>query len=92
MPSIPALDDSGLPGYDRSTWYGLLAPAGVPKDVIARLHTVVGKVVSTPETKEAFNKQGAEPQTNTPEQFAALIRSELAQNASLVKLAGLQVE
>ncbi len=92
MPSIPTLDESGLPGYDRSTWYGLLAPAGVPKDIIAQLHAVIGKVVGTPGMKEAFNKQGAEPQTNTPEQFAALIRSELAQNASLVKLAGLKVE
>lgn len=67
-------------------------PAGVPKDIIAQLHAVIGKVVSTPEMKDAFNKQGAEPQTNTPEQFAALIRSELAQNASLVKRAGLKVE
>ena len=92
MPSIPTLDESGLPGYDRSTWYGLLAPAGVPKVIIAQLHAVIDKVVNAPEMKESFNKQGAEPQTNTPEQFAALIRSELAQNASLVKLAGLKVE
>ncbi len=92
MPSIPTLDESGLPGYDRSVWYGLLAPAGVPKDIIAQLHAVIGRIVNTPEMKEAFNKQGAEPQTNTPEQFAALIRNELAQNAGLVKLAGLKVE
>jgi tripartite-type tricarboxylate transporter receptor subunit TctC len=92
MPSIPTLDESGLPGYDYSGWYGVIAPAGVPSDIIAWLNAVIVKAVNTPEMKESFNKQGREPQTNEPEQFAALIRSELAQNAKLAKLAGLKAE
>jgi len=74
------------------TWYGVLAPAAVPKDIIAQLNAAIGKVVNTPEMKEALNTQGLEPQTNTPEQFAAFMRNEIAQNAKLVKLAGLKAE
>lgn len=92
LPSVPTLNESGLLGYNCSAWYGVLAPAGVPKDIIARLNTEIGKVVNAPETKESFYKQGLEPQTNTPEQFAALIHAEIAQNAKLVKLAGVKRE
>ena len=92
VPSIPTLDESGLPGYDRYAWYGVAAPAGVPKAIIARLNTEIGKVVNTPEMKKSFEKQGLEVQTNTPEQYAAFIRSEIAQNAKLVQLAGVKPE
>ena len=70
----------------------MLAPAAVPKDIIAQLNAAIGKIVNTPEMKESINKQGMEPQTNSPEQFAAFMRNEMAQNAKLVKLAGLKIE
>ena len=92
MPSIPTLNESGLPGYDRSSWYGLLAPAGVPNNIIDRLNAVIGKAVNTPEMVDSFKKQGLEVQTNTPEQFAAFIHGQLMQNAKLVKLAGLKAQ
>jgi tripartite-type tricarboxylate transporter receptor subunit TctC len=92
VPSIPTLDESGLPGYDRYAWYGVAAPAGVPKTIIARLNAEIGKVVNTPEMKKSFEKQGLEVQTNTPEQYAAFIRSEIAQNAKLVQMAGVKPE
>ncbi|MBI4188968.1 MAG: tripartite tricarboxylate transporter substrate binding protein [Betaproteobacteria bacterium] len=93
MPSIPTIDESGLPGYDMSgTWFGVVAPAGVPKDIIARLSTVIGKVVNTPEMQESFNKRGIEPQTNTPEQFAAFIHSEIALNTKLIRSIGMKAE
>jgi len=92
LPLIPTLDESGVPGYDRTGWYGVSAPAGVPKDIIARLNAVIGNVVNTPEMKETLNKQGLEVRTSTMEQFAALIHSEIAQNAKLVKIIGLKVE
>jgi len=92
VPSIPTLDESGLPGYDRYAWYGVAAPAGVPKAIITRLNTEIGKVVNTPEMKKSFEKQGLEVQTNTPEQYAAFIRSEIAQNAKLVQMAGVKPE
>ncbi|MBI4189583.1 MAG: tripartite tricarboxylate transporter substrate binding protein [Betaproteobacteria bacterium] len=92
LPSIPTLDESGLPGYDLFCWWGVLAPAAVPKDIIAQLNAVIGKIVNTPEMKESINKQGMEPQTNSLEQFAAFMRNEMAQYAKLVKLAGLKIE
>ena len=92
LPSLPTLDESGLRGYDRCGWYGVLVPAGVSKDLIARLNTVIGKIVNTDEIKESFNSDGLEPQANTQEQFAAYIHHEIAQNAKLIKLIGLKAE
>ena len=92
MPSIPTLDESGLRGFDYSGWYGIIAPAAVPKEIIARLNNLIVKAINAPDMKEWFANQGREPQASTPEQFAALIRSELAQNARLVKMAGLKAE
>lgn len=91
-PSIPTVNESGLPGYDRSSWYGIAAPAAVPKDIIARLNAEIGKAVNTPEMKESLNKQGLEPQTNTSEQFVALVHKEIADSARLIKLTGAKAE
>jgi len=92
MPSLPTISESGLPGYDRRSWFGVIAPAGVSKDIIARLNAVLAKVGNAPEIKSALNKQGLEPQTTSPEEFAAFIRSEIAQNAKLIKLSGAKTE
>jgi tripartite-type tricarboxylate transporter receptor subunit TctC len=92
LPSVPTLNEAGLAGYERSGWNGVLAPAGVPKEIIARLNTAIVKAVNTPEMQEAFIKQGLDAQTGTPEQFAAFIRGQLAQNAKVVKFAGIKTE
>ena len=92
LPSIPTIDESGLRGYKMPTWFGVIAPAAVPKNIIARLNAVIDKAVNTPEVNEALNKQGIEVETNTPEQFAALIHSEIAQNLKLIKSAGIKAE
>ena len=92
MPSVPTLGESGLRGYQRAGWNGFLAPAGVPRQIITRLNGVIVKIANTPEMREAMVKQGLEVQTNTPEEFAAFIRSERAQNAKLVKFAGIKIE
>ncbi len=92
VPSLPTLDESGLRGFDRTAWYGVAAPAGVPKSTVALLNAEIGKVVNTADMKAFFLKQGLEVQTNAPEQFAAFIRSEIVQNARLAKLAGIKPE
>lgn len=92
MPSIPTLDESGFRGYDRSGWYGVLGPAAVPEAIIAQLNAAIAKVVNTPDMRQAFSKQGLEAHTNTPEQFAALIRTEVVQSAKLIKSAGVKPE
>jgi tripartite-type tricarboxylate transporter receptor subunit TctC len=91
-PALPTLDEAGLPGYARAGWNGVLTPAGVPREIIARLNAAIVTVESTPELKEAFLRQGIEAQTGTPEQFAAFIRNELQQSAKLVKFAGIKRE
>ncbi len=91
-PDMPTLNESGVAGYDRSGWYGVLAPANVPRDIIARLNSSIIKIVNTPDMKAAFMKQGLDPATSTPEEFGAFIRNEIAQNIKLVKAAGIKVE
>lgn len=90
--TIPTLAESGLPGYDRSSWYGVIAPAAVPKQVIARLNAAIGAAVHVPEMGDALNRQGLEPQTGTPEQFAAFIRDQIRQNAELIRSIGVKAE
>lgn len=90
MPALPTVDESGVPGYERYGWYGVIAPAGVPKDIITRLNAGVVKVVGMPDMRDMFVRQGLDPQTNTPEQFAAFIHTELVQTAKLIKASGAQ--
>jgi tripartite-type tricarboxylate transporter receptor subunit TctC len=92
VPSLPTIDEAGLPGYERTTWFGVLAPVKAPKDVVARLDAAIENVINSAGMKEVLNKQGLEPQTNTPEQFATLIRNEIAQNAKLIRAIGLKPE
>jgi tripartite-type tricarboxylate transporter receptor subunit TctC len=89
FPAVPTLDESGLRGYQRGGWNGMFAPAGVPRDVIVQLNSLIGKIVNSPEMTEMLKKLGFEPRTGTPEQFAAFVKNEMAQNAKLVKFAGL---
>jgi tripartite-type tricarboxylate transporter receptor subunit TctC len=91
-PEMPTLHESGVTGYDRSGWYGVLAPAAVPREIIARLNSAIVKVLNLPEMKDAFMKQGLEPAPGTPEAFGEFIRSEIADNVKLVKAAGIKVE
>lgn len=92
FPNLPTVDEAGLPGYDRRSWFGAIAPAGLSPNIIAQLHTALGKVITSPELNSALNKQGLEPQTSTPEEFAAFIRSETEKNAKLIKAAGAKSE
>ena len=88
LPSIPTLDDSGLTGYDYSTWYGMLAPVGTNKSIVEMLSVAVGQAARIATIKEALIRQGFDPHTNTPEQFAAFIQKEIEQNRQLIKAAG----
>jgi len=88
MPDVPTLNESGVPGYDANQWYGVLAPAATPRDIIAKLHADIVKVMARPDVKERLAADGAEPVANTPEQFAAHIKSEIARWAPVVKASG----
>jgi tripartite-type tricarboxylate transporter receptor subunit TctC len=92
MPSIPTMEESGLKGFNRSNWYGVLAPAGTPRAIVNRIQGLIVEAVNTPEMKKTFNRQGLEPQTTTPGEFAARIRTDIAQNAQLIKSSGAKAE
>ena len=89
LPELPTVHESGVPGYEYIGWYGLLAPAATPAAIIARLNTEANKFIKTREFSERIAADGAEPTGGTPEAFAALIRTEIAKWAAVVKHAGL---
>jgi tripartite-type tricarboxylate transporter receptor subunit TctC len=91
-PEIPTIAEQGVPGYEAVQWYGLMAPAGTPREIISRLHKAVVGALQDPTVKERFVSSGAEPVGNTPEEFAQLVRSEVAKWAKVVKAAGLKPE
>jgi tripartite-type tricarboxylate transporter receptor subunit TctC len=87
-PEYPTVAESGLPGYESVSWYGILATAGTPKPVVDRLNAEIRKIVATPEIRDALSNQGAEPVTDTPEEFAAIVRADVAKWAKIVKATG----
>ncbi len=91
IPDVPTVAESGLPGYEVVPWAGLLAPAGTPKEIVARLNEAMVKVLKLAETKERFLSQGAEPAPSTPEQFGALVKAEYEKWGKVVKDAGVQI-
>ena len=92
LPEIPTIEESGVPGFDMSTWWGLVAPAAVGKDIISRIQGETVKLLRQPEVKEKIAFAGAETVGNTPEEFAAYIRSETAKYARIVKDAHIKVD
>ena len=92
LPEVPTVAESALPGYDITTWFGLLAAAGTPSDIVKKLNSVIVSIVNEPELKSYLIGQGVEPVTNTPEQFSAYIRSEISKFAKIVKAAGIKPE
>ena len=85
LPDVPTMAEAGLPGYAVSTWFGLLAPAGTPPDVIRQLHGAVRKALNTPGIRQNLLSMGAEPATEGPEEFRALIRDETERWATIAR-------
>lgn len=92
LPELPTIAEAGLPGYEASSWFGILAPASTPRDVVGKLHDAIVKGLATPETSERLASQGAEQVGNTPEQFAVFIREEIDKWGKVVKAAGAKVD
>jgi len=91
-PDIPTLAESGVPGYEATTWHGLFAPAGTPKEVIARLNAETVKALTAPELVEKFKANGVDPVSSSPEEFGAFVQAELNRWRDAVKAAGLKPE
>ncbi len=91
-PQLPTVADAGLPGYEYVTWYGVLAPAGTPKEIIGKLNSELVKIVRQPEMQERLTGEGGEAVGGTPEEFASYLKTELVNSARLVKMANVRVE
>jgi tripartite-type tricarboxylate transporter receptor subunit TctC len=92
LPELPTIAEAGVPGYEHSSWVGMLAPAKTPRPVIEKLHGEIVKIVHSPEAKKLFLRDGLEPVGNSPAEFAAIIKAEMAKWQKLVKSAGIPVE
>ena len=91
-PGIPTIAEAGVPGYEVVQWFGVLAPARTPRDIIARLHAGVVRAVQDPAIRERFSSDGAETVGSTPEEFAAVIRADLSKWSKVIKDAGIKRE
>jgi tripartite-type tricarboxylate transporter receptor subunit TctC len=88
VPELPTLAESGLPGFDVSTWQAVLAPAGTPREIIARLNAEIGRIMALPEMKERFLSFGTDAATSTPEQLGQFLRDEVAKIRKVAKDVG----
>ena len=92
LPDVPTLAEAGLPGVEMSTWYGLFVTAGTPKDVVNRLYAETIKVLQLPDVQKRLVALGGEPGKATPEQFAALVKSDYDRFGRLIKDANVKIE
>jgi tripartite-type tricarboxylate transporter receptor subunit TctC len=92
LPEVPTVAESGVPGFEASSWFGIVAPAATPRDIVTRLHAALVKTISDKEVTQRLLSQGMEPVLNTPEEFAERIRQELPRWGKLVRAAGIKAE
>ena len=92
LPEVPTVAEAGLPGFEVTTWYGILAPAGTPRPIITRLNAELVKAMQSPEMKERLAGIGTDPVTSTPEEFAAFIKTEIAKWGDVIRKANLHAD
>jgi tripartite-type tricarboxylate transporter receptor subunit TctC len=92
LPDLPTVIESGVPGYEVVQWYGVLAPAGTPRDIVTRVNADIAKFLARPDTASKMSGEGAIPSGSTPEEFGALIRSEIERWGKVVKATGAKPE
>ena len=91
-PDVPTVAEAGVPGYELTVWFGLVAPAATPREVVQKLNAESLRILAMPDVRERFLAQGVEPQGSTPEQFAEHIRSQMAKWSKVVRDAGVKAE
>ena len=92
LPDVPSVNESGVPGYEASTWNGIVAPAGVPQAIVSRLNAAINDALNTPTVRQRFAAIGAEPVNSTPDEFRDLIRRENAKWAEVIKRSGAKID
>ncbi len=91
-PDLPTVSEAGVPGYEATSWFGLMTPTGTPRDVIARLHTESMKVLQQRDIRDKLIASGVDPRGSTPEQFGEYLRSEIEKWGKVVKATGMRIE
>jgi tripartite-type tricarboxylate transporter receptor subunit TctC len=92
LPDMPTISEAGVPGFDVSSFFGVLAPSGTPAAIVSKLNAEIVRILSTPEMREKLTAQGAEPETSTPEQFAARIKAEIEKWAEVIRKSGVKAD
>jgi len=92
LPNVPAIAESGLPGYEMVGWHGVFAPAGTAREIIERLNATIAKILGTPDIKELWTTQAMEILPSTPEQFAARLRFDYDRYGKLIKSSGISIQ
>lgn len=92
LPNVPTVAEQGYAGFDATTWLGLVGPAGMPADAVARINAEAVKILARPDVKDRFVQEGSEPTPGTPQQFAAQIRAEHAKWGTLIREANIHIE
>jgi tripartite-type tricarboxylate transporter receptor subunit TctC len=91
-PEIPTVAESGVPGFSYATWYGVLAPAGVPKDIVTKLNAEIVRILKDKDVAQRLVREGAEPAPGTPEEFAKYMRGEYDQWRKTIAAAKLKID
>jgi tripartite-type tricarboxylate transporter receptor subunit TctC len=92
LPQIPTLDESGVPGFEANGWYGIVAPAATPREIVLKLNAEIRRILQTPELRARLDNEGAIPAAGSPEEFAAFIASEIARWREVLKRAGIEAQ
>jgi tripartite-type tricarboxylate transporter receptor subunit TctC len=92
LPNVPTVAEQGYAGFDATTWLGLVGPAGMPADAVARINAETVKILARVEVKDKLVQEGSEPTPGTPQQFAAHIRAEHAKWGTLIREANIRIE
>jgi len=92
LPDVPTMIESGLPGFEATAWYALLAPAATPRPIVDRVHGALTRALDSPQIRQRLLDEGATPESSTPEELATFMRVEIEKWAKVVKLANVKVE
>ena len=92
MPDLPTIDEAGIKGYEVSGWYGVIGPAKLPKPIVARLNHEINRILQGPAMRDTLSREGSDAMSSTPGEFAAIIASDLAKWAKVVKAAGVKLD
>ncbi|MGE5525884.1 MAG: Bug family tripartite tricarboxylate transporter substrate binding protein [Rhodospirillaceae bacterium] len=92
LPDVPTVAESAVPGYEAVNWYGVFVPAGTPKDIVAKLHADIARILKQPDVQNRFASEGGDVVANTPDEFGAFIRSEIPKWTKVIRDSGARVD